>query len=364
MGFYTTLVRPLVFRLDPERAHRLALRAGAMSGFAAPLLRKVAEVRDPRLATRIAGINFENPIGLSAGFDKSGEAIAALAGLGFGFIEIGSVSADPSDGNRRPRLFRLPDDRAIVVAYGVPNDGARAVAARVAHVGLPVPLGINIVKTNRGPGAPPESAEQIISEYVEAARLLEPHADYLMFNLSCPNTEDGRDFFADRRHLEASLVALGETGLTKPVFLKVSPLGGVPMIEQLLEAAAPHAFISGFMFNLPSDKPENLHSPPALWKSLPGAVSGPPSATLLDFCLRETWRRMDRARYALVASGGVFTAEDAYRKIRLGASLVQLLTALVYEGPGVVRRITRGLSRLLERDEINNVADAVGVEAD
>jgi dihydroorotate dehydrogenase len=257
----------------------------------------------------------------------------------------------------------LPEDRAIVVAYGVPNDGARTVAARLAKISLPVPLGINIVKTNRGPGTPPESADQIIGEYVEAARILAPYADYLMFNLSCPNTEDGRDFFADRGHLDASLAALGEIGLTKPVFLKVSPLGGVAMIEQVLEAAQPHDFISGFMFNLPSGMPGNLRSAPALWKSLPGAVSGPPAAELLDRCLRETWRRIDRNRYALIASGGVFTAEDAYTKIKLGASLVQLLTALVYEGPGVVRRITRGLAELLERDGFKNVAEAVGAEA-
>ena len=363
MSLYSTLVRPLLFQLDPERAHRLALRFGAMSGFAAPALRAACRVSDPRLETTVAGIKFATPIGLSAGFDKSGEAIAALAGLGFGHVEIGSVSADPSGGNPRPRLFRLPQDRAIVVAYGVPNDGAQTVAARLARISLPVPLGINIVKTNRGPGAAPESADQIIGEYVEAARVLEPHAGYLMFNLSCPNTEDGRDFFADRGHLDASLAALGEIGLKKPVFLKVSPLGGEPMIEQVLAAAAPHGFISGFMFNLPSVKPRNLRSPRALWENMPGAVSGPPATELLDACLRAAWRRIDRKRYALIASGGVFTAEDAYAKIKQGASLVQLLTALVYEGPGVVRRITQGLARLLERDGFSNVADAVGAEA-
>lgn len=364
MGLYSTVVRPLVFRLDPERAHRLALRVGAGASFAAPAIRAACTVRDPRLATSVVGIPFENPIGLSAGFDKSGEAIEALAGLGFGFVEIGSVSADPSPGNARPRLFRLPEDRAIVVAYGVPNDGARVVAGRLARVSLPVPLGINIVKTNRGPGAPPESADQIIGEYVEAARVLAPCADYLMFNLSCPNTEDGRDFFADRGHLDASLAALGSIELTKPVFLKVSPLGGVSMIEQLLEVAEPHDFISGFMFNLPSEKPRNLRSERSIWSGLPGAVSGPPAAELLDTCLRETWRRMDRSRYALIASGGVFTAEDAYSKIKHGASLVQLLTALVYEGPGVVHRITRGLADLLARDGVQRLADAVGAEAD
>lgn len=363
MSLYTSLIRPLAFRLDPERAHRIALRAGALASFAAPALRSRLRTSDPRLRIEVAGMRFDTPIGLSAGFDKSGEAIETLAGLGFGHVEIGSVSADPSNGNPRPRLFRLPEDRAIVVAYGVPNDGARTVAARLEKISLPVPLGINIVKTNRGPGIPPESAGEIIGEYVDAARVLAPHADYLMFNLSCPNTEDGRDFFADRGHLDASLAALGEIGLTRPVFLKVSPLGGVTMIEQVLEAAAPHSYISGFMFNLPSVKPGNMRTPEAVWKSIPGAVSGPPAAELLDRSLREMWRRIDRRRYALIASGGVFSAEDAYAKIKLGASLVQLLTALVYEGPGVVRRINRDLAALLARDGFNHVADAVGAEA-
>jgi dihydroorotate dehydrogenase len=197
-----------------------------------------------------------------------------LAALGFGFVEIGSVSADPSAGNPKPRLFRLPDDRAIMVACGV--------------------------------------------------------------------------------------AALAETRTTTPIFLKVSPLGGVAAIESLLEAADPHRFIPGFMFNLPSIKPE-LRTPQTVWRTMPGAVSGPPCAPLLDQALRECYRRMDKSRYALFASGGVFSAEDAYAKIRIGASLVGILTALIYEGSGVVQRINTGLAQWLARDGLKSVADAVGV---
>jgi dihydroorotate dehydrogenase (fumarate)/dihydroorotate dehydrogenase len=336
---------------------------GAAAGFAGPALRALMAVTDPRLRTRVAGLDFSTPIGLAAGFDKNGQAVSALAGLGFGFLEIGSVSASFSPGNKRPRLFRLPKDRAIAVAYGVPNDGAQAVAARVKGLRLPVPLGINIVKTNHGPGAPPESDDAIIVDYVAAARVLAPCANYLMFNLSCPNTSDGKDFFADRARLDAWLAALANERLMKPVFLKVSPLGGVAAIEQLLAAAEPHAFIRGFMFNLPPVKPEQyLTTPRAHWGTMPGAVSGPPCAPLLDTCLRECYRRMDRTRYALFASGGVATGADAYRKIRAGASLVSMYTALIYDGPLAVRRVTRELLRLLERDGIKGVADAVGIE--
>lgn len=364
MTLYAGIVRPLLFRLDAEAAHRRALAAGARMGWAAAALRALCAVDDPRLSIDVAGLSFRSPLGLAAGFDKSGTAVTALAGLGFGAVEIGSVSLDPSAGNPKPRLFRLPRDRAIVVHYGLPNDGAPAVAARVAGTHLPVPLGINIVKTNRGPAAAPETPDEIVGEYAAAAKLLAPAADYLMFNLSCPNTADGRDFFADAANLKACLAALGALDLKCPVFLKVSPLGGIATIERVLAAAAPYRFVSGFMYNLPPGKPDGLGlvTPAAVWRAMPGAVSGRPAAALADFCIRETWRRMDRSRYAIIGAGGVFGAADAYAKIRNGAALVQLLTALVYEGPGIVRRITAGLAKLLAKDGFAHVADAVGVD--
>ena len=360
---YSNLIRPLAFRLDPETAHHLAIAAGARLGWAAQAMRTATRIDDNRLAVDVAGLRFPSPIGLAAGFDKSGSAISALAGLGFGSIEIGSISIDPSQGNPKPRLWRLPDDNGIVVHYGLPNDGVAAIAERLARTRLPVPLGINLVVTNRGPGAAPLNADQIIGEYADAARAMAPHADYLMLNLSCPNTVDGRDFFADAGHLDACLAALGEAKLQLPIFLKVSPLGGIEAIERVLAAADARDFVSGFMFNLPPVKPEGMRTSEHIWRKMPGAVSGPPAAALADFCIRETFRRMDRKRHILIGAGGVSTAEDAYAKIRMGASLVQLLTALIYQGPGVVRRITMGLAQLLARDGVKHVADAVGVDA-
>lgn len=363
MTIYSGLLRPLIFQLDAERAHHLAIAAASRAGGVVPFVRAVCATSESRLETVVAGLRFENPIGLAAGFDKSGSAIAALAALGFGAVEIGSVSLDPAEGNPRPRLFRLPQDRAIVVHYGLPSDGAHAVAERVRASVRTCPLGINIAKTNRGQHGAPETTDEIIRDYVEAARLLAPCADYLMFNLSCPNSQDGRDFFADRGNLDACLAALGEVDFGRPVFLKVSPRGGISAIESLLSAADPHSFVSGFMFNLPAGKPDNLVTPERIWRNMPGAASGDPCRALANFCIRETFRRMDRRRHAIVGAGGVFSAEDAYEKIRLGASLVQVLTALVYEGPGVVRRIARGLARLLRRDGVKHVADAVGADA-
>jgi dihydroorotate dehydrogenase len=360
---YSNLIRPLAFRLDPETAHHLAIAAGARLGWAAQALRAATRIDDDRLAVDVAGLRFPSPIGLAAGFDKSGSAISALAGLGFGSIEIGSVSVDPSQGNPKPRLWRLPADNGIVVHYGLPNDGAAVIAQRLARIRLPVPLGINLVVTNRGTGAAPLDADQIIGEYAAAAKSMAPHADYLMLNLSCPNTVDGRDFFADAEHLDACLTALAEAKLQLPIFLKVSPLGGIEAIERILAAADARDFVSGFMFNLPPVKPEGMRTSEQVWRKMPGAVSGPPAAALADFCIRETYRRMDRQRHVLIGAGGVSTAEDAYAKIRMGASLVQLLTALIYQGPGVVRRITTGLAQLLSRDGVKHVAEVVGVDA-
>ena len=360
---YSNLIRPLAFRLDPETAHHLAIAAGARLGWAAQAMRATTRIDDERLAVDVAGLRFASPIGLAAGFDKSGSAISALAGLGFGSVEIGSISIDPSQGNPKPRLWRLPHDNGIVVHYGLPNDGVAAIAERLARTRLPVPLGINLVVTNRGAGAAPLNADQIIGEYAAAAKAMAPHADYLMLNLSCPNTVDGRDFFADAGHLDASLTALGEARLQLPIFLKVSPLGGIEAIERVLAAADARDFVSGFMFNLPPVKPEGMRTSEHIWRKMPGAVSGPPAAALADFCIRETFRRMDRKRHILIGAGGVSTAEDAYAKIRMGASLVQLLTALIYQGPGTVRQITTGLSQLLARDGVRNVRDAVGVDA-
>ena len=363
MSVYTSLIRPLAFRLEAEQAHHLAIKLGANMAWAAPGLAPLLAVSDPRLETTVAGVRFPNPIGLAAGYDKSAESVTTLAALGFGSVEVGSVSIDPSDGNPKPRLWRLPEDRALLVHYGMQNDGARVVAERVKDLRLPVPLGINIAVTNRGRGAPPLDPDGIIAEYVEAARVLAPYADYLMLHLSCPNTGDGRDFFLEGNNTKACIAALSELKLKLPVFMKASSAGGVEAIERVLAAADGHDFIAGFMFNQVPGKPDRLKTPDALWRSLPGTVAGPTSVYQAPMAnTAECYRRMDKRRYVLISAGAVTTAEDAYAKIRNGASLVQLFTAMVYEGPLLARRIARGLARLLERDGFKSVSEAVGAD--
>jgi len=364
MHAYPALIRPYLFRLDPEWTHDRAIEAGRLLG-SIPATRSMLSAlyafRDPRLEIEVCGIKFPNPIGLAAGFDKSGRAINALAAVGFGHLEIGSVSADPSEGNPRPRLFRLPRDQAIVVNYGLQNDGADVIAARLAYRSLPIPLGINIVKTNRGINAPAESTDEILSDYARSVGKLKDAGDYICLNLSCPNTEMGRDFFSDHLNIVRLMTVLSQSEIRCPVFLKVSPLGGARAIEELLTAVEGVNCVSGFVFNLPPGKPDWLLTPRRIVETMPGAVAGKPVERLINRCIREMYRRMDRNRYRIIGVGGVFSAEDAYLKIRLGASLVQLLTSMVYEGPGIVKRINRELCELLERDGFANVAQAIGM---
>jgi dihydroorotate dehydrogenase len=343
---YTRLVRPLLFRTDPERAHDLAVRAAELAGRWPAACRVVASraVNDERLAVEVAGLRLRSPLGLAAGFDKSARGVPALASLGFGHLEIGSVSADPSAGNPRPRLFRLPAERAIVVHYGVPNDGAAQVAERLARPRPAVPLGVNVVSTNRGSS---ETDDEVIADYVSSVRSLQRLGDYVCLNLSCPNTRDGRGFFADRSRLRA---LLDELVVERPLFVKVAPFGGMGELDSFLDAVAPYPFVSGFSVNLP----------PGGRAGMPGAVSGPPAAPAALRTVTELYRAGDRP---VIGSGGVSSAADAWRMIRAGASLVQVYTALVYEGPGLVRRMTRELGSLVERDGFERVGDAVGTAA-
>jgi dihydroorotate dehydrogenase len=182
-------------------------------------------------------------------------------------------------------------------------------------------------------------------------------------NLSCPNTREGRGFFHDPARLRSLLQSLDERAVRKPLFLKVAPFGDIAELERFLGVVHEARCIDGFSVNLPPGKPPGLQTEPSVVARLPGAVAGAPAAAAADRTIRELHRRMDKARYRIIGSGGVFTAEDAYRKIRLGATLVQLLTALVYEGPGIVASIHRGLDALLARDGFATIAQAVGVDA-
>lgn len=363
MMVYERVVRPILFRSDAEWIHDRAVvfSEWASGGSIARWLGSRLELREPILNLRVAGLEFAHPLGLAAGFDKSGRGIPLWESFGFSHVEIGSISAHPSAGNPKPRLFRVPKDNAIVVNYGLPNDGASAVGARLARVRRRTPLGVNIVNTNRGPGAPAESNDAIIADYVESVARLQSEASYLVLNLSCPNTCDGRSFVSDSgrvRQLLSEVASAVQPG--KPVFLKVAPFADEGALDAFLLAAGNHPFVSGYSINLPPGKPPTMTATSGELRNMPGAVSGRPAEAAANRAIAQLYARIDRKRQAIIGSGGVFTAEDAWLKIRLGASLVQCLTAMVYQGPSVVRRIAEGLAAIARREGLSNIEDAIG----
>jgi dihydroorotate dehydrogenase len=355
------LIRPLLFRLDPERAHGLAIASGAALG-ALPLARVAAAWRwstppDPRLATTVAGIAFPNPVGLGAGYDKSGESIPLLSRLGFGFLEIGSVSRWPSAGNSvRPRAYRLPADDAVIVNYGVPNDGADVVAARMSNVDSAVPFGVNLVETNTGREAAPDT---VIAELAQAAAMFAPLASFLAISAECANAP-GIHPMARLENLRKLLDAIGATGPLPPVFIKLR----VPpdTIDDVLRITDQFSFVRGFRVNTISPRPyEGLVTPSSSWETMTGSLSSPTlGLPAMLQSVREWHRRADPQRYALIASGGIRTGADAYSALCAGASLVQCVTALVFQGPSLARRINAQLLALLIADGVANVRDTVG----
>jgi dihydroorotate dehydrogenase len=345
------LVCPALFALDAERAHGLAIAALKWRGAGAP------PGAGP-LAIEVAGLAFPNPLGMAAGFDKDGEVPDALLGLGFGFAEVGSITPLPQPGNPRPRLFRLADDRAVINRMGFNNGGAEAAARRLAarkRRGPSASLGTGIVGINIG--ANKDSSDRI-ADYATMTRTMAPLASYLAVNISSPNTPGLRalqDEGALIGLLDAVLEARGDADV--PIFLKIAPDLEPADVDAIARIAIDKRLGALIVSN-------TTISRPPLRSRLAGEVGGLSGEPLKPLALRRLrdFRRATGGALPLVGVGGISTAEDAWARIRAGASLVQLYSAMVYEGPGIARRIVRGLERLMRRDGFASVGEAVGSE--
>ena len=340
----------------------------ARLGAAVPgIVRGAFRVEDARLAQTLWGLRFENPVGLAAGFDKNAARVPFWAALGFGFAEVGSVSALPSAGNPKPRAFRLPADRALVNRMGLNNDGAEAVAARLGALDRPdgFVVGVNVAKTH----SPDILGEAGVEDFRRSVRALTPHADYLAINVSCPNTAEGKTFETPEA-LDALLGAvLAEarcTEPTPPVLVKWSPpaTSGVDTraVDELVRIALDHG-VDGFIAtNTASDRDGLRTGADRLGEIGNGGLSGRPLAARALSLTRHLYRTTE-GLVPIIGVGGVDGPEAAYARVRAGASLVQLYTGLVYEGPGLVKRINQGLLRLLDRNGIGSLTEAVGADA-
>jgi len=349
MTKFSPIIASLLRLFEPEAAHRLTIHM-----LAAGLGFNTSPQDDPILETRLWGRRFPNPIGMAAGFDKNAEAFRGVLRLGFGFAEVGSVTPRPQSGNPKPRLFRLTEDRAVINRMGFNNDGVDAVARRLESRGrLAGPLGINLGKNK-------DSADAA-ADYVRGVQVLARHADYLVVNVSSPNTP-GLRALQGREPLAALIEAVQRARreavpeAPPPLLVKIAP-DLQPEDKRDIAAVALESGIDGLIVsNTTIARPPGLRS---RYRGEAGGLSGAPLFQPSTELLAEMYR-LTHGRLALVGVGGVASGADAYAKIRAGASLVQLYSALVYAGPGLVGRIKRELAQALRRDGFSSVAQAVG----
>jgi len=359
LSFYKWTIRPTLFSLDAERAHDLTIAALSRPSVVR-LLKGLPRVpHDSRLRQQLFGLPFEHPFGLAAGLDKQGTAGPAWAALGFAFAEIGTVTPRPQPGNPRPRLFRLPQDQALINRFGFNSIGAGGVAANLAaDVPLPLRLGINLGRNRQ------TANEHAADDYMRSVEVLHPYADYFVVNVSSPNTAGLRalqDSRALRSLIEQVVRRARELTTTKviPVLVKVSPDAGTSDLLASVDAAV-EGGAAGIIATNTTVARNSLRSPEALAAEA-GGLSGAPLRRLADAACRTLYAHL-RGRVPIIGVGGILSGADAYARIRAGASLVQLYTGLIYEGPGAVPRMVRDIGERLSGDGLSHVTEAIGAD--
>jgi dihydroorotate dehydrogenase len=354
------LARAFLFLIDPERAHHLAHRFLGWLGRRrwAPRVRPRAS---PALEVGCLGLKFEHPLGLAAGFDKGEVHAAGLFALGFSHLEVGTITPRAQPGNPTPRLFRIPEHRALVNRMGFNNDGAETCAARLAALGATRPgvIGVNVGRARETPN---ERAEEDLLFCLDR---LAPHADYLVVNLSSPNTPGLRALQA-AEPLErlvsactARLQGRAGSGPPKPLLVKVDPDLDPEALDQAVDVAIAAGVAGIVATNTTVSRPGLVARHRAAAE--PGGLSGAPLEPLATAAVRRIYART-RGRVPVIGVGGIFGAADAYARIRAGATLIQLYTGLIYGGPPLLRRMLRELAALLRRDGFSRVEDAVGAD--
>lgn len=335
--------------IDPESAHILALKA-----LKTPFAPLPGPVTSSRLATEIAGLSLPNPVGLAAGFDKNAVAIKELSRAGFGFIELGAATPRPQSGNAKPRLFRLTEDAAAINRFGFNNEGMEAIAERLKNHATGIPIGLNL-------GANKDSKDRA-NDFVRVLTTCGPYIDFATVNVSSPNTERLRDL-QGREALTSLLLAViqARTDLSKhiPVFLKIAP----DLDETDLNDIAEVALTTGIDAIIATNTTLSRGGLRSQHRDETGGLSGAPLFQKSTHVLGRL-ANLTEGKIPLIGVGGIASAENAYTKIKAGASAVQLYTAMIYRGLSLAPRIAEGLDKLLERDGFNNVVEAVGTEVD
>lgn len=358
-SFYQRVAKPIMFRRSPDSVHADIVKFGAIVQKIA-LLRNLirwawAYQNESVLAQDIAGIRFKNPVGLSAGFDKNVQLPPLMRSIGFGFMTGGSVTNRYCAGNPRPWFHRLPSEKSLVVYAGLPNDGSQAIIKRLSASRRPddLPLFLSVARTNDDQTVRDEDG---IQDYVDCLKRLKNSAEIFEINISCPNTFGGEPFNKPAK-LNQLLTAIDDLKLKRPVFVKMPSDLKWADFKKLLDVIVKHNVTGVTISNLRKDR-DGVE----LSDDIKGNLSGQPLQAISDELIRLTYREYNK-QLTIIGVGGVFSAEDAYRKIKLGASLVGLITGIIYQGPQLVGDINCKLVELLASDGFQSIQDAIGSEA-
>ena len=343
-----SVLRPFLFKLDPETTHDLAIKSLKFNY----LPRKMFEVEDEQILNiELLGKNFPNPIGLAAGFDKSGEVYNSLLKFGFGFIEIGTVTPLKQFGNPKPRIFRLEDDSALINRLGFNNDGIEIIKNRIKSEKKKGVVGINI--------GPNKNTKDQKNDFCIGLKNFFDIADYITVNISSPNTEGLRDFH-DQEKLEDLLLALNkiksENKINIPLLLKISPDIKDNQISEIADTAIKNDISGIILTNTTNSNKDKLISD---FKKEEGGLSGEPLQQISTNMIKKFYKQLN-GKIPIIGVGGVNSGKSAYEKIIAGASLLQLYTGLVYKGPSIVKNIKKELIQILKAEGLNNIKDAVG----
>lgn len=356
---YKYFLKPIFFLMDPEFVHDQITKLGSILGkseITRNITWKIFYFEDKSLEQKILGIKFINPIGLSAGFDKDAQLIKIIPEIGFGFEEVGSVTGKKCLGNQGKRLWRLNKSKSLAVYYGLKNEGAEKVVRRIAQNRIDRPLGVNLAKTNDQETI---SEEAGIADYLKVyLECLEKKVgDYFTINISCPNTFGGEPF-TEPEKLDHLLKAFRESSPSDqtPLFLKLPAEMPFPIVDKIIELARKYK-IAGFVCTNLAKNRNNHH----LKEPAPnvGGMSGKVVSELSDKLIKYIYQRTGK-EFVIIGCGGIFSAEDAYQKIRNGASLLELITGMIFEGPQLISEIKIGLVKLLKKDGFKNISEAVG----
>jgi len=360
---YHYLLKPLLFQIDPESVHNSATLMGEQLGnyaFPKQLLSKTLVVRDSCLSQSLEDISFENPVGLSAGFDYEGRLTQILPSLGFGFETVGTISNRPYSGNDKPRLGRLPKSQSLMVNKGFKNLGAEETSKQLAQLQFQIPIGISLGRTNDAFLNQKGSILDIVSAFTHFEESNVTNS-YYELNISCPNLHGNVSFYSPQ-NLKELLIEIDKLQIKKPVFVKMPINNSDTEIHHMLKVIASHSPVGVIFGNLQKNRQDPSLNPLEVKRFTVGNFSGRPTYVRSNELISLTYKNYHK-RLIVIGTGGIFSADDAYEKIRRGASLVQLITGIIFKGPQVISEINSGLIRLLKRDGFTHISEAIGTKA-